>query len=134
MLVKDIMTISVSSLPPEASAAAAVKIMHSEDVGAVPICDVQGHVLGIVTDRDILMRGGTDKKLKDIMSTPVFTADLKEDVHDAALRMSEHGVRRLPVLENDRLAGMLSLKDLSGKKVFIAEIGHIIYDICNKKP
>ena len=134
MLVKDIMTISVSSLPPEASAAAAVKIMHSEDVGAVPICDVQGHVLGIVTDRDILMRGGTDKKLKDIMSTPVFTADLKEDVHDAALRMSEHGVRRLPVLENDRLAGMLSLKDLAGKKVFIAEIGHIIYDICNKKP
>ena len=134
MLVKDIMTISVSSLPPDACAPAAVKIMHSEDVGIVPVCDIQGHVLGVVTDRDILMRDGLSKTLKEIMTSPVFTADIKEDVHDAALRMSECGVRRLPVLENGKLAGMLSLRDLARKKIFTAEIGHIIYDVCNKKP
>ncbi|MBQ4650130.1 MAG: CBS domain-containing protein [Firmicutes bacterium] len=134
MLVKDIMTISVSSLPPEAYAPSAVKIMYSEDVGIVPVCDIQGHVLGVVTDRDILMRDGLNKTLKEIMTSPVFTADIKEDVHDAALRMSECGVRRLPVLENGKLAGMLSLRDLARKKIFTAEIGHIIYDVCNKKP
>ena len=134
MFVKDIMTISVSSLSPEASSSAAIKIMHSEDVGAVPVCDIQGHVLGIVTDRDILMRSGINKTLKEIMTYPVITADVKEDVHDAALRMAENGVRRLPVVENDKLVGMLSLKDLARKRIFTAEIGHIIYNICNKKP
>ena len=79
------------------------------------------------------MRDGFGKTAGEIMTTPVFTADIKEDIHDAALRMSEHGVRRLPVLENEKLTGMLSLKDLSRKRIFTAEIGHIIYNICNKK-
>lgn len=134
MLVKDIMTISVTSLPPDASASAAVKVMSGEDTGIVPVCDIQNHILGVVTDRDILLRNGMDKVLQEIMTTPVYTADVKEDVHDAALRMSEHGVRRLPVLENDKLVGMLSLKDLARKRIYIAEIGHIIYNICNKRP
>ena len=42
------------------------------------------------------------------------------------------GCMRLPVLENEKLAGMLSLRDLARKRIYIAEIGHIIYDICNK--
>ena len=50
------------------------------------------------------------------------------------MKMSEHGVRRLPVVENEKLVGMLSLKDLAGKRIFTAEIGHIMYNICNKKP
>ena len=134
MLVKDIMKISVASLKPEDSVSAAIKIMRGEDTGIVPVCDVQNHLLGVITDRDIILRDGADKTAQEIMTTPVFTADVKEDIHDAAMRMSEHGVRRLPVLENDKLAGMLSLKDLSSKRIFIAEIGHIIYDICNRKP
>ena len=134
MLVKDLMTTAVMSVPPESPAAAAVKIMRSENVGIVPVCDIQGHLLGVVTDRDILMRDGTSKTVDEIMSSNVVCTFPKENIHDAAMKMSEHGVRRLPVVENEKLVGMLSLKDLAGKRIFPAEIGHIMYNICNKKP
>ena len=134
MLVKDLMTTAVMSVPPESPAAAAVKIMRSENVGIVPVCDIQGHLLGVVTDRDILMRDGTSKTVDEIMSSNVVCPFPKENIHDAAMKMSEHGVRRLPVVENEKLVGMLSLKDLAGKRIFTAEIGHIMYNICNKKP
>ena len=129
MLVKDLMTTAVTSVPPGSPAAAVIKIMRSEDVGIVPICDIQGHLLGVITDRDILVRDGLDKNVDEIIKNA-----LKDDIHDAAMKMSQYGVRRLPVVENEKLTGMLSLKDLAGKRIFTAEIGHIIYNICNKKP
>ena len=132
MLVKDLMTTSVTTVGPDASASAVVRIMRGEDVGIVPVCDMQNHLLGVITDRDIVLRAGCGKTARQLMTTPVFTADSKEDVHQAALRMAERGVRRLPVLENEKLTGILSLRDLARKRIYIAEIGHIIYDICNK--
>lgn len=134
MLVKDLMTSAVTSVPPDSPAAAAVKIMRSEDVGIVPVCDIQGHLLGVITDRDVLIRDGLEKTAEEIMSRNVVCTSPRENIHDAAMKMSEYGVRRLPVVENDKLAGMLSIKDLAGKRVFTAEIGHIMYNICNKKP
>lgn len=141
MLVKDLMTTSISFVRPEDTVAAAVKIMRSESTGIVPVCDVQKHVLGVITDRDILLRGGFASAgsgifescaVQALMTTEVFCADAKADVHEAALLMSQKGVRRLPVLENEKLVGMLSLKDLAKKRVFIAEIGHIIYELSKK--
>ena len=132
MMVKDLMTTYVSSVGPDEPAESVIRIMQGEDVGIVPVCDIQNHVLGVITDRDMIMRTHTDKTAREVMTSPVFTADIKEDVHQAALRMAEHGVRRLPVLENEKLAGMLSMRDLARKRIYIAEIGHIIYDICNK--
>ena len=46
--------------------------------------------------------------------------------------MAQNGVRRLPIVENEKLVGMLSLKDLAKKRIFIAEIGHVIYELSNK--
>lgn len=134
MLVKDLMTAAVTSVPPGSGVDSAIKVMRSEDVGIVPVCDIQGHLLGVITDRDILIRDGFGKTVDEIMSRDVISAAPKDDIHDAALKMSQYGVRRLPVVENEKLIGMLSLKDLAGKRIFTAEIGHIIYNICNKKP
>ena len=134
MLVKDLMTDAVTSVPPGSAVDSAIKVMRSEDVGIVPVCDIQGHLLGVITDRDILIRDGFGKTVDEIMSRDVISAAPKDDIHDAALKMSQYGVRRLPVLENEKLTGMLSLKDLAGKRIFTAEIGHIMYNICNKKP
>ena len=134
MLVKDLMTAAVTSVPPGSAVDSAIKVMRSEDVGIVPVCDIQGHLLGVITDRDILIRDGFGKTVDEIMSRDVIYAAPKDNIHDAALKMSQYGVRRLPVLENEKLTGMLSLKDLAGKRIFTAEIGHIIYNICNKKP
>lgn len=147
MLVKDLMTVSISCLSPDDRICAAVGIMRSENVGAVPVCDVQKHVLGIVTDRDIIMRAAIDSVsagadgsasaelpclVRDVMSSDVISVDSKDDVHDAALLMSKHAVRRLPVVENGKLVGMLSIKDMAKKRVFIAEIGHVIYELSNQ--
>ena len=134
MLVKDLMTAAVTSVPPGSAVDSAIKVMRSEDVGIVPVCDIQGHLLGVITDRDILIRDGFGKTVDEIMSRDVIYAAPKDNIHDAALKMSQYGVRRLPVVENEKLIGMLSLKDLAGKRIFTAEIGHIIYNICNKKP
>ena len=134
MLVKDLMTAAVTSVPPGSGVDSAIKVMRSEDVGIVPVCDIQGHLLGVITDRDILIRDGFGKTVDEIMSRDVIYAAPKDNIHDAALKMSQYGVRRLPVVENEKLIGMLSLKDLAGKRIFTAEIGHIIYNICNKKP
>lgn len=134
MLVKDLMTDAVTSVPPGSAVDSAIKVMRSEDVGIVPVCDIQGHLLGVITDRDILIRDGFGKTVDEIMSRDVISAAPKDDIHDAALKMSKYGVRRLPVVENEKLTGMLSLKDLAGKRIFTAEIGHIMYNICNKKP
>ena len=134
MLVKDLMTAAVTSVPPGSAVDSAIKVMRSEDVGIVPVCDIQGHLLGVITDRDILIRDGFGKTVDEIMSRDVISAAPKDDIHDAALKMSQYGVRRLPVVENEKLTGMLSLKDLAGKRIFTAEIGHIIYNICNQKP
>ena len=134
MLVKDLMTAAVTSVPPGSGVDSAVKVMRSEDVGIVPVCDIQGHLLGVITDRDILIRDGLGKTVDEIMSRDVIYAAPKDNIHDAALKMSQYGVRRLPVVENEKLIGMLSLKDLAGKRIFTAEIGHIIYNICRQKP
>lgn len=133
MIVKDLMTYSVISVGPDASVSEIIRIMSGEDVGIVPVCDIQNHLLGVITDRDIVLRSNSAATAAELMTSPVFTTDIKTDIHQAALQMSECGVRRLPVLENDKLVGMLSLKDLAKKKIFTAEIGHIIYGICNKK-
>lgn len=131
MLVKDLMSTNLTTVKPGDPVELAAEIMRAENVGIVPVCDNQKHLLGLITDRDIVIRQGYGKKAEDIMTKELVTIAAKTDVHDAALHFSAHGIRRLPVVEGDKLAGMLSLKDLARKKVFTAEIGHIIYAISN---
>lgn len=132
MLVKDLMSSYITSVRAEDPAEAVIARMRSENVGLIPVCDVQNHLLGVITDRDILMRDGFGKTAQAIMTPDPITTSPKEDVHTAALKFSAHGVRRLPVVENEKLVGILSLKDLAKKRIFIAEIGHIIYEISNR--
>lgn len=131
MLVKDIMTSSVITVKPEDTYEKIRFIMKSENIGAVPVCDIQNHLLGIVTDRDLILRYTEKCTAEDLMTESPVTVSADEDIHQAALNFSKYKVRRLPVLEGERLAGMLTLKDLAKKRVLTAEIGHIIYNICN---
>lgn len=144
MLVKDFMTTSVSVSKASDPVPAVIDIMRRENIGIVPVCDLHNHLLGIVTDRDILLRAfpsldSTTEIVQSLESLPVsavmskkiITVSPKDNIHDAAIKFSEAGVRRLPVMENDRLVGMLSLKDLAEKRMMIAELGHIIYEISN---
>lgn len=131
MLVKDLMSSSVSYVSPEDTLEKIIFIMKSEDVGILPVCDKQNHVLGVITDRDIVLRQSRAATADRLMSENVVTVNAGDDIHQAALKFSKYGIHRLPVIENQRLCGMLSLKDMAKKKVFTAEIGHIIYNIYN---
>lgn len=129
MLVKDLMSTSIITVSPDDTLERVIFIMKSEDVGVVPVCDLQNRLVGIITDRDLIIRDGL--RAADFMSESPVTVNTQDDIHNAALKFSQYKVRRLPVLDGERLAGMLSLKDLAKKKILMAEIGHIIYSICN---
>ena len=131
MIVKDIMSSYVITASPEDTFEQIVFIMKSEDVGAVPICDKQNKLLGIITDRDLILRFNSGTTANDLMTKSPIYVNSGDDIHDAAMKFSKYRIRRLPVLDGQRLVGMLSLKDLAKKKVLTAEIGHIIYNICN---
>lgn len=140
MTVKELMTTSVCFLKPDASISDAATLMKKNNIGIVPICDNRGCLLGLVTDRDILMRVSTADaasveltKISDIMTTNLVTISPEMNVHDAACLFSKKKVHRLPVLENGRLVGMLSLTDLAKKKIFLAEVGDIMGAIATKK-
>ena len=131
MVVKDIMSTSIVTASPDDSYDALCYIMKSEDVGAVPVCDAQKHLLGIVTDRDLIIRYKDGLTAQELMTKSPVVVNVSDDIHVAAINFSKYRIRRLPVLDNEKLVGMLSLRDLAKKKVLTAEIGHIIYNICN---
>lgn len=137
MIVKDLMSTSVSTVLPEDSISSVIELMRTENIGAVPVCDAQKHLLGIITDRDIIVRSGTladtvsSLSAESVMTRTPVTVSSKDDIHDAALLFSNKGIRRLPVVDNEKLVGILTLRDLARKKIFIAEIGHIIYSVSN---
>ena len=133
MLVKDLMSSSVDCVSPDDSIERIIFTMKSEDVGILPVCDKQNHVLGVITDRDVVLRQDKASTARELMTENVITVNSGDDIHQAALKFSKYGIHRLPVVENQRLIGILSLKDMAKKKVFTAEIGHIIYNIYNHK-
>ena len=133
MLVKDLMSSSVICVSPDDSIERIIFTMKSEDVGILPVCDKQNHVLGVITDRDVVLRQDKASTARELMTENVITVNSGDDIHQAALKFSKYGIHRLPVVENQRLIGILSLKDMAKKKVFTAEIGHIIYNIYNHK-
>ncbi|MCT8975865.1 CBS domain-containing protein [Clostridium sp. CX1] len=118
MKVKDIMTDSVVSLDGDAPVQRAADIMKQYNVGAVPVCDA-GSVIGIITDRDIALRAVAPGKdthttnVREIMSSNPVLGKPNMEVDDAARIMSERQIRRLPIVDNDNLVGMVSLGDIA---------------------
>ena len=131
MLVKDVMSSSIISVKQDDTFDHISYIMRSEDIGAVPVCDNQNRLIGIITDRDLILRYEKGNTASDMMTKSPISVTSEDDIHDAAMMFSKYRIRRLPVLDGERLVGMLSLRDMAKKKVLKAEIGHIIYNICN---
>lgn len=91
--------------------------MKELNVGAIPIVD-QDKVVGMITDRDIVVRGVAEKhpgstKVEDIMSDKLITVTPDTSSNDAAKLMAEHQIRRLPVVEDGKLVGIVSLGDFA---------------------
>ena len=118
MKVSDVMTSDVQTVRPDETAQQAASFMLSADAGAIPVVE-GGRLVGMVTDRDIAVRGvakghGPDTPVRELMTDDLVVLRADDELADAASRMSEAQVRRLPVIdENERLCGIVSLGDLA---------------------
>ena len=116
--IKEVMTRDVRACEPNATVAAAAKVMAQEDVGPVPIVE-DGRLVGIVTDRDIVVRvvaEGRDPNattVKEIASTDLVTVSPGDDLDEALNLLARRQVRRLPVVEGDRLVGIVAQADIA---------------------
>jgi CBS domain-containing protein len=119
MKVKELMTANVKHCGLETNLAAAAKIMWEGDCGAVPVTDERGRVVGVITDRDICIAAATRPRtegeipVKDVISRTLYTCAPGDDVRAALETMKIRKVRRLPVVEQGRLAGILSIHDIA---------------------
>ncbi len=130
MLVKEIMTPCVSCVKPENSIQQVAQQMKKENVGSIPVCNDSGRVLGMITDRDIVLRSvasssnqSSNLKAEDIMSKNITYATPNMNAHEASLLLANHQIRRLPVVSNDRLVGIMSLGDIAQKNIYVDEAG-----------
>lgn len=119
--VADIMTRQVRTLRPDDTVVQAAQAMDELNVGVIPICDGE-KLVGMVTDRDIVVRGvagaGEVKtmKLADVMSGHVRCAREGDDVDQVLAEMAEAQIRRLPVVDaRQHLVGIISLGDIASK-------------------
>lgn len=118
MKVKDIMTKTIASLNPDDTIEHAAQLMNQHDVGSVPVCSGE-RLVGIVTDRDIAVRAVAkgenthNQHVSEIMSSNPIVGNPDMDIHAAAQMMSDRQIRRLPIVENNNLVGIVALGDLA---------------------
>lgn len=131
MRVEEIMTRNVVTLPRNASVAAAARAMRTSDIGAVLVEEDGGRFVGILTDRDIVLRAIADDRdphhtpVGEVCSKGVVSVSPQDSVDEAVRRMGEYAVRRLPVIDNDRPIGILSLGDLAAERDPDSTLGQI---------
>ena len=134
MKVKELMSTNIASVSPNTSIADIARSMKRNNVGSVPVCK-GGKVVGIVTDRDIVLRQiAMDKNLEnskaeDVMTSGISSAHPDMDIHDAAKLMSDMQIRRLPVIDNGNLVGMLALGDIAVHSRLEDNAGAVLGDV-----
>lgn len=132
--VTDVMTRNVRTLTPSDTVASAAKAMGELNVGVIPVCEGD-KLLGVVTDRDIVVRAvaqGLDGNtpLAKVMSTDVRTARESDDLDTVLADMASSQIRRLPVLDGaERLVGIISIGDIAVKGQDEEDVGQSLADI-----
>ena len=133
MNIRDVMTPNPKYVSPNDSILNAARIMRDEDTGVVPVCEGD-RAVGIVTDRDIVVRviaedGQLNRPVRDIATRIIVSVTPDMSTREAAELMSEHQVRRLPVVEGERLVGIVSIGDLAVKEAKDSRIGDTLEHI-----
>ena len=122
MKLRDIMAHPVVRIHPEESVAVAARTLARYNIGLLPVCGGDGHICGVVTDRDLVTRciasgrQPASTPVREVMTRRVVAARPDMDAAAAAYIMGTQQIRRLPVVENGRLCGMISLGDLAGRE------------------
>lgn len=135
MQVKDVMSHHVISVAPEESVAVAARLLSRYNLGVLPVCAKDGKLRGLLTDRDIVLRcvaaedEATGTRVSEIMTRRLISVPKDTGLHEAMQLMAREKVRRLPVVEEGRLAGMLSLGDAAKIPDYTMEAGEALGEI-----
>ena len=135
MKVKDIMTKHVIGVGPEESVEVAARTLSQYNIGALPVCGSDGKLCGMITDRDLVIRcmaSGrlpANTKVRQVMTGQVTSVRPDMDVGVAAHLMGRQQIRRLPVTENGKLCGMISLGDMANLEECVMNAADALADI-----
>lgn len=138
MKVKECMCRNMSFVKPEVSVADVAKIMRDQHVGCIPVCDENKKIVGLVTDRDLVLRTiACDKDVKqtpvsEVMTTKVYDVGPDSEVSEASKIMCECQIKRVPVIENNQLVGIITLGDLANSnEIQTDKVGQTVEEICD---
>jgi len=119
--VRDAMTADPRSIGASASVVEAARLMRKQHIGSLPVTE-DDRLVGMITDRDITTRVVAESAVPettsvgDVYSRDLISVEPNSDLDEALRLMARHQVRRLPVVENDRLVGMVAQADIALKE------------------
>jgi CBS domain-containing protein len=118
MQLREIMTAGVVTAGLDDDVLKIAQLMRDHRVGSVVVCDPEGTPAAIVTDRDLAVRAvaeerSTSEPIREHASRPLITGDADMELEEAAALMVQHRIRRLPVIDGGRLAGIVTLDDIA---------------------
>ena len=135
MKLREVMTGPVIRIHPDESVAVAARTLTNYNIGILPVCGADGRLRGLVTDRDLVTRcvaaghSPANTTVREVMTPRLICATPDMDAAEAAGLMGREQIRRLPVVENGRLCGMVSLGDLSRQQESCARAADALSDI-----
>jgi CBS domain-containing protein len=132
---RDVMTTGTQCIQEDQTLAEAARMMRDLDVGSLPICGADGKLHGMITDRDIVVKciadGGdrTQTQAGDLAQGSIHWVSADADIDDVLAQMSEHQVKRMPVVQDHRLIGMISETDLTKSTIDNARLADVVSDV-----
>ena len=137
MKVKECMTDKISFAKPEATVKEVATLMMDEHVGCIPICDNNKKIVGLVTDRDLILRTiACDKNpsttpVSEVMTTKVYNVAPDSEISEASKIMCDYQVKRVPVIEDDQIVGIITVGDLANNQSITSnDVGDTVEKIC----
>ena len=120
MKIRDLLKIKgrqVITIGPNDTVAAAIQKLVEYDRGSIPVCDEKGELVGIITERDIVRKcfvrmGAASIKIEDVMTKGVAIGTPEDDLDYAISVMKQKRIRHLPIVDQQRVVGMISMRDL----------------------
>jgi CBS domain-containing protein len=138
--IRDLMTADPVWIANSAEVLEAVQLMREHDVGGLPVCDSTGRLVGVISDRTVLMAFGTSGPRRagsvtagSLVDGNPVTVSPDEYASWALELMSAHRLRRLPVVENGRLVGIITQTDLA-RTMPVDDMGRLLFDLATAKP
>jgi CBS domain-containing protein len=123
MIARDIMTHKVYTIYPEASVQEAAQLLSRKSISGVPVIDKDGKIIGIVTEADIIAKVNREGlRVADIMSPEIIVVDEETRVGEIAMLLTERKIKRVPVMRNGKLVGIVCRADI----VHAVAQGHLI--------